>query len=206
MQKNVDAYFTEGCGRCKLGNTPDCKVVKWQQILLKLRKLLEDTELKETCKWGSPVYTLNKKNVLQIVAFKEFAGLSFFKGTLIKDEHKLLSSPGSNSHHVRFAKFTTIETLLEKENLLMAYVKEAIAIEKKGLKVEKPTITETIPEELLAKFQQQPVLEKAFYNLTPGRQRGYLIYFTGAKQSATRENRIEKYTAHILSGKGFHDK
>lgn len=206
MNTNVDTYFTDGCGRCELGGTPQCKVNKWQAELKLLRRIVQDCGLTEESKWGVPCYTYKNKNVVMISAFKEFCALSFFKGILINDESNILEKPGENSQSARLAKFTDLHDIAGKEAILKAYIFEAIEIEKAGLKVKFKKQPEPIPEELEKKFDEDPVLKSAFEALTPGRQRGYIIHISQAKQSATRESRIEKCIPKILSGKGFNDR
>ena len=206
MNPQVDHYFEVGCGRCPLGNTPDCKVHSWIDEMKLLRKIILDCGLIEEIKWSVPVYTFQKSNILALAAFKEYCGLSFFKGTLLHDENHLLSAPGENTQAVRLIRFTQIETIIELEAVLKAYIYEAIEVEKAGLKVELKKTTEfTIVSEFQSKLDKNNSLKKAFEALTPGRQRAYLLHFSAAKQSKTREDRIEKCTPLILNGKGLND-
>lgn len=206
MIPEVDLYLLEGCGRCKLGGTPACKVHTWEAELQELRRILSDSDLQEELKWSVPCYTWGGKNVLVASAFKDYAALSFFKGVLLKDHHKLLHTPGKSSQASRVLKFTTVDQILELEPIIKSYLEEAIEIEKAGKKVEFKKDLEPIPEELQLELQLNPDLKSAFEALTPGRQRGYIIYFSAPKQSKTRSARIAKYTPKILSGKGFHDR
>lgn len=206
MIPEVDLYLLEGCGRCKLGGTPDCKVHTWEAELQQLRRILLGSDLKEELKWSVPCYTWEGKNVLIASAFKEYAALSFFKGVLLKDYHKLLHAPGKSSQASRVFKFTAVDQILELEPIINAYLEEAIEIEKAGLKVEFKKNPEPIPEELQLELELNPDLKLAFEALTPGRQRGYILYFSAPKQSKTRTARIAKYTPKILAGKGFHDR
>lgn len=205
MNKHPDTYFTDGCGRCHLGGTPQCKVNRWQNELLLLRNILQDCNLTEVAKWGVPCYMFNNKNVLILGAFKDYAMISFLKGSLMSDPNKILVKAGENSHEGRLIKFTDVQTIENLKPTIKAYVFEAIEIEKAGLQVPKPKQRELMPEELLKYFEENPQVKEAFETLTPGRQRGYLIYFNGAKQSSTRLNRIRVYAPKILMGKGFHD-
>lgn len=203
----VDLYLSQGCLRCELGGTADCKVQDWQPELKELRRILGETELTEERKWGVPCYTHEGKNVLIMSALKDSANLSFFKGALMKDPGGVLSKPGPNSQAARYLKFTALEQIHKQESLIKEYVAEAIEIEKAGLKVEfKDTSEFEVPEEFQARLDQDPALKMAFEALTPGRQRGYLLYFSGAKQSQTRASRVEKYIPKIMEGKGFHDR
>ena len=205
MNTSANNYFLEGCGRCSLGGTPACKVHQWFDILEVLRGLILESELVEDCKWGVPCYTLEGKNVLMLSTFKQFACISFFKGTLLKDEQQLLEKAGPNSQVTRLLKFTNIETITENEGYIRTYIKEAIALEKSGAKVSVPKSATPIPIEFEEALKANPALKTAFETLTAGRQRGYLLYFSQPKQSKTRISRIEKCTSMILAGVGLHD-
>jgi uncharacterized protein YdeI (YjbR/CyaY-like superfamily) len=179
---------------------------KWQAETTELRNLLLECGLAEEIKWRQPCYSLNMANVAIIGAFKDYITLSFFKGVLLKDDERMLHQPGANSRSVRMFKFTAVDQIHEIADTIKAYVFEAVEIEKAGLKVDVKAINELgLPEELIERFDQFPELKIAFEALTPGRQRGYLIFFTGAKQSKTRLSRIDQYSKRILNGKGFHD-
>ncbi|MDI1303648.1 DUF1801 domain-containing protein [Flavobacterium sp. AED] len=179
---------------------------KWQPEMEQLRLLLLDCGLTEEFKWRNPCYCFQGNNVVLIGSFKEYCTLSFFKGTLLQDSNGVLSKPGENSQAVRFFKFTNLEEIIEQQSIIKAYIYEAIEIEKAGLKVDFKSNTEL---ELVAELQntldKNPDLKTAFQALTPGRQRAYNLYFSGSKQSKTRETRIEKYTQRILDGKGIND-
>lgn len=205
MNTNVNTYFTKGCGRCSLYDTPKCKVLTWKEELSLLRALLLETPLKEESKWGSPCYTFNNGNVVMIQAFKSYCALMFFKGSLLKDPAALLVKAGENSQGGRQVRFTDVGQIKKTLPALRAIVKEAINVEKEGLRIEAVQQTIDIIPELKDAFNKNPSLKKAFHSLTPGRQRGYHIYFSQAKQSQTRTTRIEKYTPHILAGKGMQD-
>jgi uncharacterized protein YdeI (YjbR/CyaY-like superfamily) len=202
----IDNYLAQGCGRCALYATPACKVHSWKKELQVLRQLLLASGLKEELKWGVPCYTHKGKNVLIIAAFKDNFTLSFFKGALLKDKMKVLEKPGENSQAGRVIRFTDTKQIQKIEETLLAYIFEAMEIEEAGKKViSKPLSDYPMPAEFKAKLKAMPSLKKAFEALTPGRQKAYLLYFGEAKQSATREARIEKYMVKILSGKGFLD-
>lgn len=206
MITSVDTYFTSGCGRCPRFDTPDCKVHKWQRELEKLRAIVLDCGLTEEAKWGLPVYSFQKSNVVMIAAFNDHCVLSFFKGALLQDEHGILTFPGENSQSGKVIRFTEAGTIQQLEDTLKAYIFEAVEVEKAGLKVNFKKITELeITDELRAKFDEVPAFQAAFEALTPGRQRGYILYFSAAKQSATRTSRVEKYMQQIFEGKGLHD-
>ncbi len=206
LNPKVDTYFREGCGRCDLYQTPQCKVHPWAEGLKSLRTILVGTELTEELKWGVPTYTFQSKNILILSAFKNFFSLSFFKGVLIPDPKELLEFAGPNSREAKLLKFTSTEMVRNYEEDILRFIEEALEIERKGLKVPKSDNAEDFPEELNQAFREDAGFKAAFTALSPGRQRGYLLHFKGAKQSATRLNRIAKWKNHILKGKGIHDK
>jgi len=191
--------------RCPLGATPACKVHRWTDILEFLRQLILETELQEERKWGVPAYTLNGKNVVILGVFKESCVLSFLKGGLLEDPYQILERPGPNSQKGRFIRFTQLSQAQEIEGKIKEYLHQAIEVERSGKKASSKPANLVLPEELLQKFTGHPGLEAAFFALTPGRQRGYVIHFSEAKQSATRLNRIEKYLSKIFAGKGMLD-
>jgi len=206
MNKSTfDQYLIDGCMRCKYGATPKCKVNTWQRELKILRQIAFESGLNEEIKWGVPVYTHNGKNIISVNALKESANMSFFKGALLSDPHKILQQQG-NIQSGRIAKFTNTEQIEKLIDVLSSYIIEAIKIEESGTKVETIKNPEPVPNELLQAFEDNQTFKKAFYNLTPGRQRGYIIYFSQAKQSATRIARIEKYRVQILNGIGLNDR
>jgi uncharacterized protein YdeI (YjbR/CyaY-like superfamily) len=192
MNPKADVYFT--------------KAKNWQPEMKKLRTIILDCQLTEELKWAKPAYTLQKKNVVIIIAMKEHCALMFCKGALLKDAHGLLTKPGENTQAGRWIKFNSVRAIAEMEPILKAYIHEAIAAEKAGLDVTFKKITDfQIPEELQNKLDESPAFKTAFDALTPGRQRGYLLYFSAAKQSKTRTSRVEKCTPQILNGKGLND-
>lgn len=204
MTTDVATYLSEGCGRCSLGGTPECKVHTWQQELIALRRIVLECGLDEECKWGVPCYTFQGKNILMVSALKDSCILSFFKGSLLHDEHGLLSFAGENSQVAKMMRFTRAEDILLLEEQIKNYIFEAVEVEKAGLKVPKSAAPE-LPEELLRKFEEQPAFHAAFEALTPGRQRGYLLHFSQPKQSSTRTTRIEKCLPKIFAGKGMQE-
>lgn len=206
INPKIDTYLAVGCGRCPFGNTPECKVHNWTQELQKLREIVLDCGLTEELKWSVPCYTFEGNNVAIVSAFKEFCSISFFKGSLLKDADGILVRQGENSQAARIVKFTDVGQISETEEILRSYIQEAIEIEKSGLKVEYKDISEyEIPAELQNKFNENSAFKDAFYSLTSGRQKGYILHFSQPKQSKTREARIEKYLPQIFKGKGFHD-
>jgi len=182
------------------------KSEKWQEETKKLRKILLDFPLTEELKWGKPCYALQENNIVLIQGFKEYCALLFFKGALLKDAKGILVKPGENTQAARQMRFTHLREIVQLEPVVKAYVQEAIQAEKAGLKVRLKKITEfDLPEELQNKLKELPALKTAFHALTPGRQRAYLLHFSAAKQSKTRESRIEKCIPQILKGKGLND-
>lgn len=182
------------------------KNTKWQAEFEKLRTIILDCQLTEELKWGKPCYTFQKSNIVIIQGFKEFCALLFTKGALLNDPNSILEKPGENTQAARRIPFTNGREIVEMEPVLKAYIYEAIEAEKAGLKVNFEKSTELIfPEEFQNKLDENPALKTAFYALTPGRQRAYNLYFSAAKQSKTRESRVEKCMQQILNGKGLND-
>jgi uncharacterized protein YdeI (YjbR/CyaY-like superfamily) len=159
--------------------------------------------MKEECKWGKPTYTVDGKNIVIMQGFKEYIGLGFFQGALLKDPKKVLVQLGQVQAG-RVMKFTSVKDITAKAATIKAYVREAIAVEKAGLRMEpKKTSDFPVPEELTEQFRRDARFKRAFEALTPGRQRSYLYHFAAAKQSATRVARIEKARPAIFEGRGF---
>jgi uncharacterized protein YdeI (YjbR/CyaY-like superfamily) len=189
---NLDFYFT--------------KASRWQNEFQVLRAIALRCGLTEELKWGHPCYTLTGKHVVLMHGFKEYCALLFHKGALLENNHGLLIQQTKNVQAARQIRFTSLAELTKQERIITRTIKQAIAIEKSGQKVQhKATAEFDVPAEFTARLKDSPALKKAFSALTPGRQRGYLLHFGSAKQSATREARIEKNTARILSGKGLDD-
>jgi len=192
MNPKVDWYFT--------------KTAKWQKEIEKLRTVILDCDLVEELKWGCPCYTYQKKNIVLIHVFKEYCAVLFFKGALLKDAKGILIQQTENVQAARQVRFTSLKEIVKLERTLKSYIYEAVEIEESGLKVPlKKTKEFSMPAEFQNKLNKNPSLKKAFNELTPGRQRGYLLYFSAAKQSKTRETRIEKYTQQILNREGLND-
>jgi uncharacterized protein YdeI (YjbR/CyaY-like superfamily) len=180
---------------------------RWHEELEKLRSILLDSELAEELKWGGPCYTYHGKNVVIINELKESCAFAFFKGALLKDVHGVLTMPGQYSQSTRWIKFTSVREVAEMRSVLKAYIREAIEVEKSGLKLKlRKTSDLKFPEELQTMLDEFPDFKTAFNALTPGRQRGYIYHFSAPKQSKTREARVQKYMPHILKGKGLLDK
>jgi uncharacterized protein YdeI (YjbR/CyaY-like superfamily) len=182
------------------------KAKKWKEEYETLRKIVLDCELTEDYKWMNPCYTFEKKNIVLIHGFKEYCALLFPKGALLQDSHSILIQQTENVQGARQIRFTNVQEIVEKEAVLKAYIYEAIEVEKAGLKVKVKKPEELIiPEELQHKFDEIPALKDAFTTLTPGRHRAYSLHFSAAKQSKTRESRVEKCIPNILNGKGLND-
>jgi uncharacterized protein YdeI (YjbR/CyaY-like superfamily) len=182
------------------------KAKKWREEFEKLRMIILDCPLTEELKWGCPCYTFQEKNVVLIHGFKEYCALLFMKGALLKDAQGLLIQQTEHVQAARQIRFTRVREIVELEPVLKAYILQAMEVEKAGLKVNyKKTAEFIIPEELQNKFDENPALKTAFEALTPGRQRGYIFYFSAPKQSTTRVSRIEKCGPQILKGKGLND-
>ncbi len=179
---------------------------KWQEAYGKLRTIILDCGLNEELKWGCPCYTFEKSNIVLIHGFKEYCALLFFKGALLKDPKGILIQQTENVQSARQIRFSSDREITRIKSILKAYVKEAIAVEKAGLKVNlKQTAEFKMPEEFKHRLDGSAALKKAFKALTPGRQRGYLLYFAQPKQAKTRAARIEKSVPQILKGKGLDD-
>jgi uncharacterized protein YdeI (YjbR/CyaY-like superfamily) len=192
LNPNVDFYFT--------------KAKQWKEEYEALRILVSDCGLTEELKWGVPCYTYNRNNVVLIHGFKNYCALLFHKGVLLKDTAGILTQQTENVQAARQLRFSGIEDIVKKSKLIKAYVKEAIQVEKSGAKVEfKPTAAFNMPDEFKEVLENSEALKRAFYALSPGRQRGYLLYFSQAKQAKTRSMRVEKYLPAILQGKGLED-
>lgn len=179
---------------------------RWKKEMSLLRSILLTTTLEEEIKWRQPCYSYKNGNVAILGSFKNYCALSFFKGALLQDEHNILVKAGENTQAARVLKFTNCEQINNLSNVLREYLFEAIEVEKAGLKVEtKSNERTTIIPELQEVFDRTPSFETAFKQLTPGRQRAYIMFFDGAKQQKTKISRIEKYIPRILDGKGIND-
>ena len=179
---------------------------QWREEFEKLRMICLDCGLTEELKWGCPCYTFEKRNIVLMHGFKEYCALLFFKGALLKDPEDILIQQTKNVQAARQIRFTDVRQIVKMKPILKAYIYEAIEVERDGLKVPlKKTKEFNVPEEFQNKLNKNPALKKAFNALTPGRQRGYLLFFSAPKQPKTRESRIEKSIPQILVGKGLND-
>lgn len=182
------------------------KAQNWRDVMLRLRPILLECGLMEEFKWRQPCYTFQNKNIALIGAIKDSCVLSFLKGSLLKDPKGILEMPGENSQSARFIRFTDAGQVSTKKAILTAYIYEAIEVEKAGLKVDFKAKNELVlPHELLLRFNEDNALKASFNALTPGKQRGYILHISAAKQSKTRSDRIENCREKILKGLGFHD-
>lgn len=180
-------------------------LTKWKSEVKALRELLINAGLEESFKWAKPCYCHNDNNIAIIQAFSSSLRLMFFKGVLLKDPKKLLVSNGPNSQSAMRLEFNSKSEINTNSTAIKNFIKQAILLEDSGTKVKFKKSPEPIPKELKDEFSKKPKLKKAFENLTPGRQRAYILYFSSAKQSATRISRIQKYSPKILKGLGFND-
>jgi len=176
---------------------------RWKPEVAAMRRVLAGIAMKEERKWGKPTYTVDGKNIVIMQGFKEYFALGFFQGALLKDPKKVLVQLGQ-THAGRVMKFTSAKDITTKAATIKAYVREAITVEKAGLRMKpKKTSDYPVPEELSERFRKDPRFKRAFEALTPGRQRSYLYHFAAAKQSATRTARIDKAMPAIFEGRGF---
>jgi uncharacterized protein YdeI (YjbR/CyaY-like superfamily) len=182
------------------------KSKEWREELQKLRAIILDSQLTEEVKWRHPCYTFQGSNIVIMARFKEYCALTFVKGALLKDANHILVKPGENTQAARVIRFTNVQQIVEMARKLKSYLREAIEVEKAGLKVTFKKIAEhKVPEEFQRTLDEVPALKTAFAALTPGRQRAYLLYFSAAKQSKTRVSRVDKCMQRILNGKGLDD-
>lgn len=185
MHSKTDFYFA--------------KTGKWQQEFILLRGLISDCGLTEDLKWGHPCYTFQKRNIVLIHGFKDYCAVLFFKGALLKDRQGILVQQTENVQAARQVRFSSLQEIRKNKHILKSYITEAIEVEKAGLKVPlRRTEDYRVPEEFQKILSRNKALKNAFNALTPGRQRGYLFYFSAPKLSATRLARIEKYAPLIL--------
>ncbi len=205
-KRNELNYWTSALGKNPHVDAYFSKAQKWREELEKLREILLDCQLTEELKWAVPCYTFQGRNIVGINGLKESCALAFFKGALLEDAVGILIKPGENTQAGRWMKFTSVQQIVNMESTLKAYIYEAIEVEKAGLTLSnKKKAKPVIPKELEQALKELPDLKAAFDGLTPGRQRGYILYFSAAKQSKTRQCRVEKCMRRILDGKGLND-
>ncbi len=193
MKKDIASFFEDSS--------------EWQKEYKLLRKIILDCGLEEEFKWGKPCYTFSDNNIVLIHGFKNYCALLFHKGALLTDTEEILTQQTKNVQAARQIRFTDVEEIEKRKDMVKAYVHEVVEVEKDGLEVEmKKTSDYDMPEEFKKAMKENPELKEAFDELTPGRQRGYLLYYSDAKQSKTRTRRIEHYTPKILQGRGWNER
>lgn len=206
IQTDLQAFFRDGCGRCEHYQTPVCKVRVWPDVLAELHAIVRDSPLAASMKWGMPCYTLDGANVAMLAAMKDCCTLSFFKGAALHDPDGLLEPAGPNSHYARLLRFRSVDDVRERREHTVRIIEQAIAAERAGVIVQRPTDAEPMPAELNARLDADPALRDAFDALTPGRKRSFVLYVSGAKQAKTRADRAERCAPKIFAGKGFNER
>lgn len=203
---SVDSYLAEGCGRCELFRTPQCKVHRWADALRSLRAQIRETGLIEVMKWGAPCYTLDGHNILMISALRDSCVLSFFRGAEIDDPRGLLAPAGPNSRYARLLRFTSQEEVAARRAEISAFIADAIALQRAGSRPAIESAPEPVPDALAARLAASPGLAAAFEALTPGRRRSHILHVAGAKQAETRARRVDQCAPKILAGKGYNER
>ena len=207
MITHSDDFFAKGCGRCKRFDTPDCAALMWRDGLAALRAICLDADLTETVKWGHPCYTFADRNIAILGAFRDDFRFSFMNAGLLKDPQGILEKQGPNSHIPYMLKFTAVNQVAARANVIADYLAEAKGYAAAGIKPAKRAHGDLIlPDEMIDAMDADPALASAFDALTPGRKRGWGLHFNGAKQSTTRQNRIAKARDKILAGKGWNER
>lgn len=202
MITEIEDYFSKGCGRCKRFATPDCSTRKWASGLDELRALCRASGLVETVKWGHPCYMHAGRNIGLIGAFRDNFRLNFFNAALMKDPENVLEKQGPNTANPGMIRFTENGQVALLEPVISSYLKEAMGYAEAGILPPKTDQEIDLPDELVEAMDSDPELAEAFHNLTPGRQKSYVINLNGAKAPATRMARIVKFRAKIIAGKG----
>lgn len=203
MVKTVDEFMKQGCGRCDLWNTHACKIHKWEKELSLLRSIMRASPLNEESKWGFPCYTHKGKNLILIQVTQDSCGLSFLNGALLPDPKGLLQKPGEFSRIAKVIRYTSCSEIEQQKEDIISFIQKSIEVQDSGAPL--PKSKDTLCHELEEYLNRDPALQHAFFSLTLGRQRGYNIFISSAKQPKTRIRRIEKYRETILAGKGMHD-
>jgi uncharacterized protein YdeI (YjbR/CyaY-like superfamily) len=202
MITEIDDYFTKGCGRCERFATPDCSTRKWETGLNDLRRICRNMGLVEAVKWGHPCYMHAGRNIALLGAFRGDFRMSFMNAALMKDPAGVLEKSGPNARRSDMIRFVDNGQVAKMEHVIRAYLAEAMGYAGTGVKPPKEQRDVELPGELVEAMDADPALAEAFHNLTPGRQRSYVINLDGAKKSATRVARIVKFRDRILAGKG----
>ncbi len=206
MITETDDYFLKGCGRCERFATPDCSTRQWLAGLEDLRRICLDVRLTETVKWAHPCYMHAGRNIAIMGAFRSDFRLSFFNAALMKDPSGVLERQGANTQWPDMIRFTSNAEVREMEPVIQSYLREAMAYAEAGIKPQKVKSELVLPDELVEALAADPELADAFARLTPGRKKSYVINLSSAKKSVTRVNRIAKFRAKILAGKGAMDR
>ena len=202
MITDIEVYFAQGCGRCERFATTDCSTRQWSAGLAELRRICLDAGLVETVKWGHPCYMRHNRNIVILGALRNDFRLSFFNAALMKDPDGVLEKQGPNTQYPDMIRFTRNDQVAEMKRVIVSYLNEAMAYAEAGLKPAKPQGKLELPEELGEALEADAELAAAFYRLTPGRQKSYVIQLQAAKKPATRIARIAKLRGKILAGKG----
>jgi uncharacterized protein YdeI (YjbR/CyaY-like superfamily) len=206
MITDIEEFFTKGCGRCERFATPDCSTRKWNDGLTELRRICLKTGLVETVNWGHPCYMHADRNIVILGALRNDFRISFFNAALMKDRKGVLEKQGPNTQHPDMIRFTDNSQVNEMETVISSYLKEAMVYAEAGIKPPKEERIIELPDELVDALASDPELATAFYKLTPGRQKSYVINLNSAKKPATRISRIAKFRGKILAGKGAMDR
>ncbi len=203
---SVDAYLQDGCGRCEHYQSPLCKVHRWVDELQVLRATLLVAGLDEGLKWGAPCFTIQGRNVAMLAAFRHHCALSFFEGAALVDDHEIMVPPGPNSRYARVVRFSSVDEIAQKLPHVRVLIVQAIEHACSGDRFVPDPVVDAWPPELDKRFATDEALSRAFYALTPGRQRSHILHIAGAKQASTRERRVTRCVPDILAGKGFNER
>lgn len=206
MITDIEDFFSKGCGRCSRFATPECSTRQWSRGLKILRRLCREAGLVETVKWGHPCYVKAGRNIAIIGAFRDDFRLTFMNAALMKDPGAMLEKRGPNTQHADMLRFTSNAQAGEMETLILAYLEEAKGYAEAGLKPTKEKQALDLPAVLVEALDADPELAEAFHELTPGRQRSYVINLSTAKTAATRVSRIAKFRGKILAGRGANER
>lgn len=202
MITNIEDYFLKGCGRCERFDTPDCSTKQWNQGLAELRRICLELQLVEVVKWGQPCYRHADRNIVILGALRNDFRLSFFNAALMKDPKGVLEKHGPNTRYPDMLRFTDNSQVTKMGSVIKSYIKEAMEYAEAGIKPPKEEFALDLPDELVEAMDADPELAEAFHNLTPGRQKSYVINLSSAKKSETRIARIVKFRSKIIVGKG----
>ena len=205
MITDIEDYFTKGCGRCDRFATPDCSTRFWIDGLNQLRTICAELGLEEHVKWGHPCYMHKGRNIALLGAFRDNFRLNFMNAALLKDPEGVLEKQGEMTQNPNMIRFTSNDAVSAQREIIIAYLQELMGYAEEGIKPPKVEREIELPDELIEALAADPEFSEAFDALTPGRQRSYAIVIGGAKQSATRAKRVEKYRDKIFAGKGANE-